>query len=127
MNKINDPFKKVYYETFILNENIKNTDKKLSPIDDLTEENTATIDESLEENNGEEKPEKFDKGEFEDDGWGEEIKEKFDPILTDLESFVYEIRNCVRGTFTNCKTKQELKKYIEESLIPALTEYANDL
>ena len=45
------------------------------------------------------------------DGWDEEFEEE--PVLGDLESFIYEIRNTVKGAYTGVHTYQELADYIE--------------
>lgn len=45
------------------------------------------------------------------DGWDEEFEEE--PVLGDLESFIYEIKNAVKGVHTGAHTYQELADYIE--------------
>lgn len=45
------------------------------------------------------------------DGWDEEFEEE--PVLGDLESFIYEIKNAVKGAYTGAHTYQELADYIE--------------
>jgi len=148
MNKKDEIFKKIYFDSFLVSEDTSNKDGKevtspdpgVSPIDDLTKENTVTIeddapikdDNNLEitQNAGEtsetETPQ--EKGdEFEDDGWGEEMVENLSPLLNDIEGFIYELRNCVRGSFTGCKTKAELQNYMVENLAARLTEEAENL
>ena len=64
--------------------------------------------------------------EFEDDGWGEQIEEDLTPILDKLDDFSYEIKNCVRGSMTGAKTKEELADYMV-SLAEELNSYAETL
>ena len=45
------------------------------------------------------------------DGWDEEFEDE--PVLSDLEKFIYEIRNAVKGVYTRATTYQELADYIE--------------
>lgn len=45
------------------------------------------------------------------DGWDEEFEDE--PVLSDLENFIYEIRNAVKGAYTRATTYQELSDYIE--------------
>ena len=117
------------------------------PIDDLTKENTAVLEDasdSTEETEGEttteegetaakgeeqsqeEQPEveatlsseedESEESEFEEDedGWGDEVREQLELIISDGEDLFYEIKNCVRGSFTNCNTKSELADYLRE-------------
>lgn len=122
-----------------------------SKIDELVDENNTTIaedpndpenqdnqetpennsDDSENSENDEENPEgNMDSAEtnqeFEDDGWGEQIEEDLSPILEKLDDFSYEIRNCVRGSMTGAKTRDELADYIN-SLAEELNDYAETL
>ena len=45
------------------------------------------------------------------DGWDEEFKDE--PVLGNLETFIYEIRNTIKGAYTGAETYQELADYIE--------------
>ena len=148
MNKQDDIFRKAYLESFIINEDTKDVTspepKKVpntgnAPIDDLTKENTTTIEEDSSEevkpeskelnveiqNEAEEDNEEseFEEGE---DGWPEEMSENLSYVLETLENFVYEIRNCTRGAYTNCKTKEELKAYMTNDLVDMLTSAAEE-
>ena len=44
-----------------------------------------------------------------------------------MEDFVYELKNCTRGAYTNCKTKEELKDYMTGELAEMLQEAAENL
>lgn len=50
--------------------------------------------------------------EDEDDGWSEEILDEVEGVISDIEQLAYELRSCVRGAYTNCKTREELSDYI---------------
>lgn len=47
------------------------------------------------------------------EGWDrwDEI-EGLESVLEDIENLAYELRNCIRGSGTRCKTWQELSKYV---------------
>ena len=144
MNK-NDLFQKIYLESFLAKECPNNTQSSQdqnqqkpegdSPIDDLEKENTVTIaeegGEGAEEGGDENQNTELNNNQNEDDsnladGWDEEMVENLSPLLDDIESFIYELKNCVRGSFTGCKTKKQLKEYMN-GLAKQLNEYAEDL
>lgn len=56
------------------------------------------------------------------DGWDEEFEEE--PVLGNLESFIYEIRNAVKGAYTGAYTYAELADYIE-NLAEQLQDFAD--
>ena len=124
MNNKNDVFEKIYFESFL------KKDEENSPIDDLTKENIITIEEDSDDQT---KNSEFNSSntdyddDFDDNGWGEEMVENLSPLLNELESFIYELKNCVRGSFTGCKTKKELKNYMIENLAARLTEEAENI
>lgn len=47
------------------------------------------------------------------DGWSEEVQEALEDVFSDLERLVYEVRNCVRGAYTQANTNEELSDYIQ--------------
>ena len=123
-----------------------------NPIDDLTKENITTIDEDTddktetakdqnsteetkkevdveiqnEEGEGEEEESEFPEDE---DGWPASISEEesMSYLMQAMEDFVYELKNCTRGAYTNCKTKEELKDYMTGELAEMLQEAAENL
>lgn len=86
-------------------------------VDDLTEENTTTIEEAEEEtsiNNTEECEESVDGEDDEyDEGWNDEVTELCDELTYQFDGFAYELKNCVRGSFTDANTPDELANYLE--------------
>ena len=86
-------------------------------VDDLTEENTTTIEEAEEEtsiNNTEECEESADGEDDEsDEGWNDEVTELCDELTYQFDGFAYELKNCVRGSFTDANTPDELANYLE--------------
>ena len=58
------------------------------------------------------------------DGWDEEFEDE--PVLGNLENFIYEIRNAVKGAYTGATTYQELADYIEE-LADELSDFASEV
>ena len=86
-------------------------------VDDLTEENTTTIEEAEEEtsiNNTEECEESVDSEDDEsDEGWNDEVTELCDELTYQFDGFAYELKNCVRGSFTDANTPDELANYLE--------------
>lgn len=49
------------------------------------------------------------------DGWNlEEKMSELNCTLEDIESLIYELKNCVRGCYTGCTTYKELGEYIQE-------------
>lgn len=148
MNNKDEIFKKVYFDSFLISEdtinttNNKNAENKTdnlnkTAIDELTEKNTVTIEDdapinekgNLETSQNIESSSNDNKNneEFKDDGWGEDIVENLSELLDDLESFIYELKNCVRGSFTGCKTREELRNYMVENLAARLTEEAENI
>ena len=57
--------------------------------------------------------EDVDEEEEEVDGWGSEVEAITADILSDIDQLAYEIRNCVRGSYTNCDNVNDLADYIE--------------
>jgi hypothetical protein len=86
-------------------------------VDDLTEENTTTIEEAEEEtsiNNTEECEESVDDEDDEsNEGWTDEVTELCDELTYQFDGFAYELKNCVRGSFTDANTPDELANYLE--------------
>lgn len=60
------------------------------------------------------------------DGWSEEVRDCLEDVFSDLEHLMYEVRNCVRGCYTNAKTNEELAEHIQ-SLADELSSVADDL
>jgi hypothetical protein len=96
----------------------------LSNIDELTEENTTTIEENTDEDQfedsditseGEESSDESADETFEDeeDGWRNDIVELCDELTYQFDGFAYELKNCVRGSFTDANTPDELANYLE--------------
>lgn len=61
-----------------------------------------------------------------DDGWSEEVRDCLEDVFSDLEQLMYEVRNCVRGCYTNANTNEELAEYVR-SLADELGSVADDL
>lgn len=51
----------------------------------------------------------FDESE---DGWGEDIEDILSDVFDKTDRFIYEIRNTVRGAYTDCETVEDLAEYI---------------
>lgn len=47
------------------------------------------------------------------DGWSEEVRDCLEDVFSDLENLMYEVRNCVRGCYTNANTNEELAEHIQ--------------
>lgn len=47
-----------------------------------------------------------------EDGWGDDVKEILGGVMESLDRLMYEIRSCVRGCYTRCRTEAELADYI---------------
>ena len=62
----------------------------------------------------------------EEDGWGDEIQDATYGVFKSLERLMYEIRTSVRGSFTGCKTVEELANYIR-SQAERLEEVADNI
>jgi hypothetical protein len=43
-----------------------------------------------------------------------------------LFNFVYELKNCIKGSFTGCKTREELKTWLND-LAEEIIEVSNNL
>lgn len=124
-SKLNEVYTSMLYEDVnCLNDS---QDKKennevddLSNIDELTEENTTTIEENTDEDQSEdsditsEDEESTDETfEDEEDGWKNDIVELCDELTYQFDGFAYELKNCVRGSFTDANTPDELANYLE--------------
>jgi len=62
------------------------------------------------------------------DGW--ELEDNYDVdlnVLDDMNSFIYEIRNTIRGAYTKATTYKELATYIRNDLIQPLEYLAQDI
>ena len=46
------------------------------------------------------------------DGWGDDVQESLEDVFGKLEKLMYEVRNCVRGGYTRCKTESELAEHL---------------
>lgn len=77
------------------------SNKSLTDIDELTEENMTTIEE---DSNIEEQDES---------GWNESIEDICSDIIYKFDGFAYELRNCNRGSFTGAKNIDDLINYLE--------------
>lgn len=60
------------------------------------------------------------------DGWSEEVRDCLEDVFLDLEQLMYEVRNCVRGCYTNANTNEELAEHIQ-SLADKLASVADYL
>jgi hypothetical protein len=128
-SKLNEVYTSMLYEDVnCLNDS---QDKKentevddLSNIDELTEENTTTIEENTDEDQfedsditseGEESSDEStgETSEDEEDGWRNDIVELCDELTYQFDGFAYELKNCVRGSFTDANTPDELANYLE--------------
>ena len=49
-----------------------------------------------------------------------------DEVFEELEGLMYEVRNCVRGSYTGCKTYPELADYMRK-LADKLSQAAEDV
>lgn len=47
------------------------------------------------------------------DGWSEEVQDCLEEVFSELEDTIYEVRSCVRGSFTNAKTNEELADWMQ--------------
>jgi hypothetical protein len=92
-----------------------------SHIDELTEENITTIEEDTEgmeetqENPADPTVESTDDEPAEEnDGWDESVEELCSELTYQFDGFAYEIKNCVKGSFTDANTPDELANYLEK-------------
>lgn len=61
------------------------------------------------------------------DGWNLEGQVwSVDEVFEELEGLMYEVRNCVRGSYTGCKTYPELADYMRR-LSDKLSQSAEDV
>ncbi len=63
------------------------------------------------------------------EGWDTEYLYQVCEVLDEIYNLSYEIKNCVRGAYSNCKTYEELSHYIEtlgDDLARAATEIYYD-
>lgn len=61
-----------------------------------------------------------------EDGWGTEVRSILDLSFAHAEALMYEIRNTIRGAYTDCKTVEELAEFIRE-LASEFEEAANEI
>lgn len=62
------------------------------------------------------------------DGWDLDELDQLEEAFGEIESFMYEVRNCVRGAYTGCYTYEELAeklRNISDSLSMAADEIEN--
>lgn len=57
------------------------------------------------------------------DGWD---LDQFEDAFNNIESFIYEVRNCVRGAYTNCYTYAELADELR-SIANSLSSVADEI
>ena len=48
------------------------------------------------------------------DGWSTDVQDTLEGIFGNLERLMYEVRNCRRGSYTQCDTNEQLAEYIHE-------------
>lgn len=60
------------------------------------------------------------------DGWGDDVQESLEDVFGKLEKLMYEVRNCVRGGYTRCKTESELAEHLR-SLVSELEAAADEI
>lgn len=88
-----------------------------SHIDELTEENTTTIEENTEDTTddaSEVTGEDSSETEDEEDGWGSEVENICSELIYQFDGFAYELQHCIKGSFTNARTPEELASYLEK-------------
>lgn len=90
--------------------NSKNED---TSIDELTEENIATIDEANEDSLNNNVEDSHVSKDEENDRWNDDVKNLCDELTYQFDGFAYEIKNCVKGSFTNATNPSELADYLE--------------
>ena len=62
------------------------------------------------------------------DGWDLDDLDQLEEAFGEIENFMYEVRNCVRGAYTGCHTYEELAdklRNISDSLSMAADEIEN--
>jgi hypothetical protein len=127
-SKLNEVYTSMLYECVNELQDSKDDIEDLSNIDELTEENTTTIEENTDENQTEslndadteheltsESDELSDEtSDNEDnDGWPDGVIDLCDELTYQFDGFAYELKNCVRGSFTDANTPEELANYLE--------------
>ena len=60
------------------------------------------------------------------DGWDLDGLDSLDEAFSNIESFMYEVRNCVRGAYTNCYTYADLADELR-SIADSLSMAADDI
>lgn len=111
------------------NKEREESEENKSSIDELTDENTATIDEDFDEDNNNDDGEaeaNDDDNENLNDGWGENIIDICNNLINDFDGFAYELKNCVRGSYTGAKTTDDLIEYLT-NMKDNIDEVINDL
>lgn len=51
---------------------------------------------------------------MEGSGWSEEVKSECESVFRQMDQLMYEVRNCVRGSYTKCDTPGELSDHLDE-------------
>ena len=91
-----------------------------SHIDELTEENTTTIEENTDDvadatdDAGEVTNEDSSETEDEENGWGSEVENICSELIYQFDGFAYELQHCIKGSFTDARTPEELASYLEK-------------
>lgn len=91
----------------------KNSKNEDTNIDELTEENIATIDEANEDSLNNNVDDSQVSEDEENDGWSEDVENLCDELTYQFDGFAYEIKNCVKGSFTDATNPSELADYLE--------------
>ena len=60
------------------------------------------------------------------DGWNLSELYELDEAINEIESFIYEVRNCVRGAYTNCYTYADLADELR-SIANSLSAVADEI
>lgn len=61
-----------------------------------------------------------------EDGWGEDIEEALSSVFARAEDLMYEVKNTVRGVYTDCETVEDLAGFIRQ-LASEFEEAADEL
>lgn len=63
----------------------------------------------------------------ESSGWNIEEADidGLDSAISNVQSLIYELKNCVRGANTDCQDWKELGEWIKENIVEPFTEAAN--
>lgn len=62
----------------------------------------------------------------EKDGWNLEDFDELNDVFDEFDGLEYEVRNCIRGCNTGCKTYKELGNYISD-IVEKLNDVAHQL